>query len=181
MCRVEIEVSNPRNDLADRNLGKPRFRSARSFLGLETSILTRHTYKILIIIPRNNHFFITWQAPWYLRWSLGQISYPILTLMDSNIISVIWDNRCTVDGWQPLWRTHPNTGTPRVSTWEGGGPWNTRRLQEESSRAVCTVAELWSWSQTGKKYITYEMDLTLCMRETYKRELIQITKYNFFL
>ena len=50
MCRVEIEISNPRNDLADRNLGKPRFRSARSFLGLETSISTRHTYKILILL-----------------------------------------------------------------------------------------------------------------------------------
>ena len=33
MCRVEIEVSNPRNDLADRNRGLPRFRSARSFRG----------------------------------------------------------------------------------------------------------------------------------------------------
>ena len=38
VCRVEIEVSNPRNDLADRNRGLPRFRSARSFRGLETSI-----------------------------------------------------------------------------------------------------------------------------------------------
>ena len=49
VCRVEIEDSNPRNDLADRNRGLRRFRSARSFRGLETSISTRHTYKILFL------------------------------------------------------------------------------------------------------------------------------------
>ena len=31
-----------------------RFRSARSFLGLETSISTRHTYKILIVYTKLN-------------------------------------------------------------------------------------------------------------------------------
>ena len=80
MCRVEIEVSNPRNDLADRNLGKPRFRSARSFLGLETSISTRHTYKILIFC----HF------------GFGMFNTGVFLVSDSGL-SHFWLTRCYID------------------------------------------------------------------------------------
>ena len=74
--------------------GKPRFRSARSFLGLETSISTRHTYKILIVFDQLVTFYLFSQTPNPLRldlrgtsglWDIGEIMKSHLATVEISI------------------------------------------------------------------------------------------------